>query len=146
MKGPRFLRLGAGLAAFAFVCAATSSCAGPRAAGPVDGGLAPCSWAPNCACTQEEGGPAPLVFDGDAADALARLLAFLESSDDVRVERVDGWYVHAVFSTPTLGFRDDVELLVVPDERVVHVRSASRLGLWDLGANARRIEHIRADW
>ena len=43
-----------------------------------------------------------------------------------------------------MGFVDDVEFLLDEDAKVIHVRSASRLGESDLGVNRKRIETIRA--
>jgi len=43
-----------------------------------------------------------------------------------------------------MGFVDDVEFLIAPTAKVIHVRSASRLGESDLGVNRKRIETIRA--
>jgi uncharacterized protein (DUF1499 family) len=52
-------------------------------------------------------------------------------------------YLHALVSTPWLRFVDDLELLLDPEAGVIHVRSASRVGHWDLGANRRRVEWLR---
>jgi uncharacterized protein (DUF1499 family) len=43
-----------------------------------------------------------------------------------------------------MGFVDDVEFLLDDSAKVIHVRSASRLGESDLGVNRKRIETIRA--
>ena len=43
-----------------------------------------------------------------------------------------------------LGFVDDAEFWADPANRVIQVRSASRLGSSDLGVNRARIERIRA--
>jgi uncharacterized protein (DUF1499 family) len=43
-----------------------------------------------------------------------------------------------------MGFVDDVEFLLDEKARVIHVRSASRLGRKDFGVNRERIEAIRA--
>ena len=48
--------------------------------------------------------------------------------------------------TRFLKFADDVEFRVDPLERVIHVRSASRIGHSDLGANRERIEDLRRRW
>jgi uncharacterized protein (DUF1499 family) len=42
-----------------------------------------------------------------------------------------------------MGYVDDVEFSLDPAASVIHVRSASRLGESDLGANRKRIEAIR---
>jgi uncharacterized protein (DUF1499 family) len=42
-----------------------------------------------------------------------------------------------------MKFQDDVQLLFLPDNQLIQVRSSSRLGLSDLGTNARRVETVR---
>jgi uncharacterized protein (DUF1499 family) len=53
-------------------------------------------------------------------------------------------YLYAEFTSAFWGFVDDVEFLLDESAKVIHVRSASRLGTSDLGANRKRIETIRA--
>jgi uncharacterized protein (DUF1499 family) len=55
-------------------------------------------------------------------------------------------YLHVEFRSLVFRFVDDVEFLADDDAKVIHVRSASRVGHSDLGANRRRIETIRARW
>ncbi len=52
-------------------------------------------------------------------------------------------YLYAEYESALLGFVDDVEFWSPPGTKVIHVRSASRLGYSDLGANRARIEDIR---
>ena len=52
-------------------------------------------------------------------------------------------YLKAECTTMVFRFVDDLELLVDTDEEVIHVRSASRIGTWDLGVNRRRVESLR---
>jgi len=58
------------------------------------------------------------------------------------VEQTDR-YLHATFETRFMGFVDDVEFLLSDDRQSIQVRSASRLGKSDLGANAKRINRLR---
>jgi uncharacterized protein (DUF1499 family) len=53
-------------------------------------------------------------------------------------------YLHAECESAVFGFVDDLELHLRPDEGVIAVRSASRLGYSDVGANRRRVERLRA--
>lgn len=48
--------------------------------------------------------------------------------------------------TTAMGFVDDVEFYLDEDTKVIHVRSASRLGQSDLGVNRKRIETIRTEF
>ena len=52
-------------------------------------------------------------------------------------------YIAVQFETRWLRFVDDAEFLLDSSARVIHVRSASRLGRKDFGANRARIEAIR---
>ncbi len=86
--------------------------------------------------------PLPLV-GGDAARTMARLREIVEQMPGGRVVAADGDYLRAEFTTKWLRFVDDVEFWLNRDRGVVDVRSASRLGKSDLGANRQRIEAIR---
>lgn len=52
-------------------------------------------------------------------------------------------YLHVECRTPLLGFVDDLELLLNAEEQRIEVRSASRAGHSDLGANRKRVEKLR---
>ncbi|MND03139.1 hypothetical protein D3C83_228210 [compost metagenome] len=58
--------------------------------------------------------------------------------------REEGSYLYAEFTSRLMGFVDDVELLLDEKARLVHVRSASRLGRRDFGVNRARVEALRA--
>jgi uncharacterized protein (DUF1499 family) len=54
-------------------------------------------------------------------------------------------YIHVEFRT-FLGFVDDAEFYIDESQKVIHLRSASRVGYWDLGVNRRRMESIREEF
>jgi len=60
--------------------------------------------------------------------------------------RRDG-QIEAVARTPIMGFRDDIAVRIRPtsDGAIIDVRSASRYGRHDFGANARRIRNLLED-
>ena len=41
-------------------------------------------------------------------------------------------------------FVDDVEFYFPPDQTIIHLKSASRKGHYDFGANRRRVERLRS--
>ncbi|WP_235420931.1 DUF1499 domain-containing protein [Jeotgalibacillus soli] len=47
-------------------------------------------------------------------------------------------YIHVVFPTKLLRFRDDVEFLFDKNSTVIHFRSVSRVGYTDFNANRKR--------
>jgi len=68
-------------------------------------------------------------------------IAIIECGGDIVVER-DG-YLHATFVTTLLRFVDDVELRLDKNKQIIHIRSASRVGRSDMGANRDRVTKIR---
>jgi uncharacterized protein (DUF1499 family) len=87
---------------------------------------------------------APLSLKGDGAATMARLKAVVEGMPGAREVRSSPDYLHAEFTTPLMKYVDDVEFWFDPAAQAVQLRSASRLGESDLGANRKRIEAIRA--
>jgi uncharacterized protein (DUF1499 family) len=114
--------------------------------GVSEGRLAPCPTSPNCVSSQadQEGKLIePFRYDGDRQAAKTKLLSVITGFPRTRVETDDGRYLHVVFTTRLLRFKDDVEFYFAEDEPVIHVRSASRVGYSDLGTNRRRVEALR---
>lgn len=108
--------------------------------------LPPCPSSPNCACSQDPDPRRrvePWPFEGGREAVRQRLLSVLSSFPRTRIVAAGPRRLLATCRTPVLRFADDVELLI--DERggVVHVRSASRVGWSDLGANRRRLSALR---
>lgn len=113
------------------------------------GRLLSCPDSPNCVCSFDSDAEhviPPFAFDGDPSVALARLRSTLDNWPRTRLVTAEGNYLRFEVSTPILTFVDDVEFLLDSAARVIHVRSASRVGYSDLGANRARVEQIRAVW
>jgi len=49
-------------------------------------------------------------------------------------------YIAATFSSRIFRFVDDFEIRVDPALRIIHIRSASRVGRGDMGINKKRVE------
>ena len=118
----------------------------PNDLGVRNGLLKPVPASPNAVSSQATGGYhriEPLRYNGTAEPAMAALKSVIESTPRTSIveERAD--YIYAEFTSMLIGYVDDVEFYFPPDEQVIHVRSASRLGYSDLGVNRKRIEYIR---
>ena len=87
---------------------------------------------------------APLAYTGDGVAAFARAVAIVKAMPGTTVVDEKPGYVYAQCQTRWLKFTDDLELALDESARVIHVRSASRLGKSDLGVNRKRVEAIRA--
>lgn len=109
--------------------------------------LASCPNTPNCVAshpsTPEKQRVPPILYTAEQALAYQQMEALLtEQNNAIIVSREHAHYIRADFKSPFMGFIDDVEFYFqLPG--VIAVRSASRIGYSDLGANRRRIEEIR---
>lgn len=111
--------------------------------------LPDCPPSPNCVCStasREAQRVAPLSFTGEWEAARDRLVMLIQSMPRTQILSVDGPLIHVTFTTWIFRFVDDVHFLIEPSAGLIHLRSASRLGYSDLGANRRRVEEIRQQW
>lgn len=108
--------------------------------------LADCPKTPNCQGSESTRSEQQTDrFDvGQPADQAVGTLAIIIATfpEATIVEQTDR-YLHATFTTPLMGYVDDAEFLLSDDQQSIQVRSASRLGKSDLGANAARISQLR---
>lgn len=118
----------------------------PRFAPPgVDGGrLAPCPDSPNCVSSESATDAAhavpPLALPSGGSGWDATAAAVRSTGGEVQV--MTGDYLHATYVSRVFRFVDDLELR--REDGTAHVRSASRVGYSDLGANRKRVERLRA--
>ena len=64
--------------------------------------------------------------------------------DGTQIITQDKVYWHVEFTSRWLRFIDDVEFYFMDTEALIHLRSASRSGYWDLGVNRKRTKEIRS--
>ena len=107
--------------------------------------LAVCHHALNCVATvpgetAEAASIAPFSFSGMPDENWNALRATISATPRLSVVEEEDGYLHVEART-LLGFVDDLEF--ARDGDVIAVRSASRLGKSDLGANRRRLEALR---
>jgi len=118
----------------------------PSNLGVREGRLAPCPGKPNCVCSQDEDRKhhiAPLVFTDAPQAAMLRLKEILAKMPRATlIDELEG-YLYFECKSKIMGYVDDLEFHCEQEEKVIHVRSASRLGYYDLGVNHKRVEAIR---
>jgi len=111
------------------------------------GKFSPCPDSPNCVSSQSMDKARfiePLHYAGSLTDARQKLIDILENTKRVRLLKVETDYIHAEFRSLIFQFIDDVELYFPPDQAIIHVKSESRKGYYDFGANRRRVERLRS--
>jgi uncharacterized protein (DUF1499 family) len=84
----------------------------------------------------------PLAFSGSADSSWERAKRTISEMGG-KIVREDDCYLWATFSTRLFRFIDDLELRLDEENGVIHVRSSSRVGYSDIGANRRRVEELR---
>src|SRR5262245_29939753 len=118
----------------------------PTNLGVKNGRLAPCPSSPNCISTQaddEQHRMEPIPFSGSRQEAMQRLKSAVGSIPRTKIVAEADDYLHVEATSLVFRFVDDVEFFADENARVVHFRSASRVGRSDFGANRKRMEEIR---
>jgi uncharacterized protein (DUF1499 family) len=117
----------------------------PENLGVHEGRLAPCPSSPNCVSTAGDDAHRtdPFVLAMPPERAWPLVPDAVTSLPGTRIVEADGGYLHAECTTPLMRFVDDLELLLLADEGRIAVRSASRTGWSDLGANRERVWQLR---
>ena len=115
-----------------------------------NGELMPCPKTPNCVNSQavsEKQYIQPIHYAGTRQEARVSLLQVFESEKRAKTLTTQKNYIRAEFTSALFRFVDDVEFYFPEEqtgEMVIHIRSASRIGYSDFGANRKRIERIRS--
>ncbi|MFN5746633.1 MAG: DUF1499 domain-containing protein [Methylococcaceae bacterium] len=107
-----------------------------------------CPGSPNCVSskahdTEHRVSPMPVDLEPQAAFDLIKRVMATEPRLKIVEERADQGYLRAEVTSAVFRFVDDLELLLDPAHQRLEVRSASRVGYWDLGVNRRRVEQLR---
>ena len=116
----------------------------PTRAEPV---LPPCPSSPNCVSSlaTESHRIEPLPAGKDAKASFARLKSILVNRKDTTILSADDSQIRVEFRT-MLGFVDDGLFVLDPRNGLIQMRSAARVGYWDLGKNRQRLEEIRNEF
>jgi uncharacterized protein (DUF1499 family) len=108
--------------------------------------MAKCPKSPNCVSSQatdEKHRIDPLSYTGSRTKARDNLFQVIRSMKRTKIVTEEENYIHVEFRSALWRFVDDVEFYFVDDGKIIHVRSAARLGYYDMGVNRRRVENIR---
>ena len=118
----------------------------PDGLGADRGLLAPCPNKPNCVSSSaddEDHQIAAFAIEGSAEAAWVGLRSTVEGAPRVEIVTSSDDYLHVVYTSSVMHYRDDVEFLLLRGKNEIAVRSASRVGYGDMGVNRKRIEAIR---
>lgn len=143
------------MARFVQLCVASAltlciagGCSGKR---PGDIGMGPsglkgCPKSPNCVSSAAEDrrhAVEPFRTKGDPGTGWTLVRKEIESTPGWTIVTATDTYIHAECKSRIFRFVDDLELYLDVSHGTISVRSASRIGYSDFGANRRRVELLR---
>jgi uncharacterized protein (DUF1499 family) len=124
----------------------------PPDLGVKNGQLTPCPEKPNCVnslATDKSQYVEPILYTGTPVQIENAILKVLSELPNAKATVIEESYIRAEFTSKVFSFIDDVEFYF-PDTKStpinIQVRSASRVGYSDFGANRKRIEQIRSQF
>lgn len=118
-----------------------------EASGLVEGKLSKCSKKPNCVCSEHVNDTShyiePIIIPTNGTVDIFTLLktVILEMGGNIQVESDN--YLSATFTSAIFKFVDDLEIRIDLSQKVIHIRSASRVGYSDMGVNKKRTELLK---
>ncbi len=111
--------------------------------------LKQCPSSPNCVSSQSESEShhiEPLPYKSSGDEAMQKIKNTILAMPRTNLVEEKDHYLHIEFKSSVLRFVDDVEIIIDDSEKVIHLRSASRIGHSDFGANRRRINEIKKNF
>ncbi len=121
-----------------------------KAPGKAESMLKQCSPKPNCVCSEYLDAKIHLIRPIEFKDKpVAEILAIIEKSIENTgglVTSTESDYLSATYSSGVFGFMDDFEIRIDNDAGKIHIRSASRVGNSDLGANRKRVKLFKQEF
>ncbi|MEP3348541.1 MAG: DUF1499 domain-containing protein [Marinomonas sp.] len=119
----------------------------PKGLGITDGLFKACPSSPNCVSTQAPVDDSThyaeaIVYSGERKDVQLLIESHMLNQGDAHIVSSSLGYVHFEVKSKIIGYIDDVEFYLPETDKVVHFRSASRVGYSDRGVNRDRMEKI----
>ena len=120
----------------------------PDTMGVGPSGLKGCPKSPNCVSSDakdKKHAIEPLRLKGAHDASWSRIRDEVAAVPRWAVVTATDTYIHAECKSRIFGFVDDLELYLDSSSGIISIRSASRIGYSDLGANRRRVEFLRRE-
>ena len=111
-----------------------------------NGKFNPCPKTPNCVSTQaisENHRIEPIHYHIPLEQALGKINEIIRSTKHTKIVKQTENYIHAEFKSALFKFIDDVEFYFDENQKIIHFRSASRVGYSDMRVNRKRMENFR---
>ena len=118
-----------------------------RKVGLENGKFHKCPKSPNCVSTQCSKDDKthfikPIKLDVPIREAREKLRSIINSLKRTKIITQNDFYMHVEFKSGLFRFVDDVEFYFDEKDKLIHFKSASRVGYGDFGVNRKRMEKI----
>lgn len=118
-----------------------------EAIGMVNSQLSPCPGTPNCICSEY---PADQAHYIEAIQLNSENESIIQDTIKNSIEKTGGVisnvetnYISATYTSSIFRYVDDFEIRIDIENNLIHIRSASRVGRSDFGANLKRINAFK---
>ena len=121
----------------------------PTNLGVINGLLACIPKTPNAVSsqtTEKDKKVEPFPFKHGLQESKYSIKEVLDIYDGIEIFEEDKNYIYAVSTTSKMRFHDDIEFFFDERTKVVHFRSASRVGYFDMGLNRKRYNLLRKEY
>jgi uncharacterized protein (DUF1499 family) len=106
-----------------------------------------CPNSPNCVSSQaidENHFIAPFKIVADTEQVWIALKQALQNQTRTVITQESDAALNAEATSLIFRFVDDINIILDEEQKLIHIRSASRIGYGDFGVNRRRVEQLRA--
>ena len=79
----------------------------------------------------------------DTEKAFTELIQILENTPRLKIIEKEKNYIHAIATSRIMNFIDDIEIKSLNQSNIFQVKSSSRVGIYDLGVNKKRVQRLR---
>ena len=115
--------------------------------GIVNNQLSPCPDTPNCISTEFEDDSShytdAIKYTAENNENIMQTIIEVIKETDGSVIKTDTDYISATYTSSIFRYVDDFEIRLDKDNQLIQIRSASRVGRSDFGANLKRINHFK---
>ena len=79
----------------------------------------------------------------DSEKAFTDLIQILENTPRLEIVKKEENYIQAIVTSRIMHFIDEIEIKKFNQDNILQIKSSSRLGIYDLGVNKRRVQTLR---
>ncbi len=88
----------------------------------------------------------PFPFNQNLTESKNSLKIIIAAFEGMNILSEGKNYIHVISTSKTMRFHDDIEFFFDKRSKVVHFRSASRIGYSDMNVNRKRYERLRKEY